>query len=467
MVSLITLGIKSDRRGIPALMPGGGSFMLQISASSSGKRKGSRPYRCADILRLLSSAFIMISIASLVVPVSALGESTVTITDYKVTPSVMMPGSMGTITVTIKNTASSATITERTGPVSADTYGTTKVSDINVNLENVHLEGNGIIVESDDFDHVGEIGPGQSTTITFSLRAPSRSGIYFPEVWIDTSGGRSTRYPVPVNVNTAVGIQKQAILIMASSLADSVNPGDEIPVIMTISNAGQLLADDVTLRITNVSGSIAPKTTDLYHLGSLNPGEQKIVNLILLSDKHVLTGLVQVPVTINYNALDGTPVSQVTGIDLMMKGKAELGFVSVDTNPPRLTEGTPFDLTIRIENTGSGEAKQVSATLDLPAEGTKEAFIGKIKSGNDAPAIFLLEGLKGGNYSYNLTITYTDDTGIHTFTKPMNMRVPPADRSGTIILVLAILVILGVIGYRYWYLPRTKGDGKFPWDKKN
>jgi hypothetical protein len=379
----------------------------------------------------------------------------------------MMPDSMGTITVTIKNTASSATITERTGPLSTDTYGTTKVSDINVNIENVHLEGNGINVVSDDFDHVGEIGPGQSTTITLSIRAPSRSGMYFPEVWVDTSGGRSTRYPVPVNVNTAIGIQKQAILIMASSLADSVNPGDEIPVILTVSNSGQLLADDVTLRITNVSGSIAPKTTDLYHLGTLNAGEQKIVNLILLSDKQVMTGLVQVPVTINYNALDGTPVSQFTGIDLMMKGEAELGFVSVDTNPPRLIEGTPFDLTIRIENTGSGEAKQVSATVDLPAEGTKEAFIGKIKSGNDAPAIFLLEGLKGGNYPYNLTITYTDDTGVHTFTKPMNMRVPPADRTGTIILVLVILVILGVFGYRYWYLPKVNGDGKFPWDKKN
>ena len=68
------------------------------------------------------------------------------------------------------------------------------------------------------------------------------------------------------------------------------------------------------------------------------------------------------------------------GIDVIMKGKAELGFVSLDTNPPRLTENGPFDLTVRIENTGSGEAKQLSAKIDLPAEGTREAFIGKIKS---------------------------------------------------------------------------------------
>jgi hypothetical protein len=415
----------------------------------------------------IAAFLVLFGLMVILVPPVHAETPTVTITDYKVTPSVLMPDSMGTITVTIKNTASSASISERTGPLSSDTGGTTKVTDINVYIENVHLEGNDIEVLSEDFKRVGELGPGQSITITFSIRSPSKSGMYFPEVWVDTYAGRSARYPVPVNVNTVSGIQKQAILIMDSSLPGSVNPGDEIPVTLTMRNAGQLLADDVTLRITNASSSVAPKTTDLYHLGTIGPGAQKTVTFTLMSDKDAAIGLVRVPVTISYNALDGVPVSQQTGIDIMIKGKAELGFVSVDTNPPRLTENTPFDLTIRIENTGTGEAKQVSATIDLPAEGTKEAFIGKIKPGNDAPAVYLLEGLKGGNYPYTLTITYTDDMGVHTLTRQMNMRVPPADNSGTIIFVLVILVVLGVVGYRYWYLPRINGDGKFPWDKKN
>jgi hypothetical protein len=57
--------------------------------------------------------------------------------------------------------------------------------------------------------------------------------------------------------------------------------------------------------------------------------------------------------------------------------------------------------------------------------------------------------------------------GVHTQNRQMNLRVPAADNSGTIITLLIIIVILGFIGYRYWYLPRIKGDGKFPWDKKN
>jgi hypothetical protein len=417
-------------------------------------------------MRYISAVFVLVVLASLVVPVSGAGEPTVTITDYHVNPAVLMPDSLGTITITVKNTATSATLKENTGLYTADAT-TTKVTDINVNIENVKLEGNGIIVQSKDFQQVGEIGPGQSIQLTFSIQAPSKSGMYFPEVWIDTTGGRSTRYPIPVNVNTAVGIQRQAILIMASSLMENANPGDEIPVTLTVSNAGQTLADDVVLRIDNVSGTVAPKNSDAYHLGSVPAGGQKTVDIIFLSDKKTTAGLVRIPVTISYNAIDGSLQTQMTGIDLMMKGKAELGFVSVDTNPPRLTENTPFDLTVRIENTGTGEAKQVSAVIDLPSEGTREAFIGKIKPGNDAPAIFLLEGAKSGNHPYNLTISYTDDLGVHTMSRQMNIRVPGGDMSGTIIALLIILVILGAIGYRYWYLPRINGDGKFPWEKRN
>jgi hypothetical protein len=440
--------------------------MSATSLSDIQKTNGVCTGKWEKYVQFILCVFILVFLSSMVMPVSGAGEPTVTITDYKVTPSVLMPDGLGTITIMVKNTATSATIKENTGLYTADAT-TTRVTDINVNIENVKLEGNGIIVQSKDFQQVGEIGPGQSIQLTFSIQAPSKSGMYFPEVWIDTTGGRSTRYPVPVNVNTAVGIQRQAILIMGSSLTGSVNPGDEIPVTITVNNAGQTLADDVTLRIDNVSGTVAPKNADLYHLGTIAAGGQKTVDLALLSDKKSNSGLVRIPVLISYNAIDGIQQTQDTGIDVIMKGKAELGFVSVDTNPPRLTENTPFDLTVRIENTGSGEAKQLSAKIDLPAEGTREAFIGKIKPGNDAPAIFLLEGLKGGNYPYNLTVTYTDDMGAHTFSRSMNMRVPPADMSGTIILGLIVLVILAVIGYRYWYLPKVNGDGKFPWDKKN
>ncbi|PKL66070.1 MAG: hypothetical protein CVV32_02490 [Methanomicrobiales archaeon HGW-Methanomicrobiales-3] len=414
---------------------------------------------------LFIAAFALVALA--VPPVHAADAPTVTITDYKVSPSVLMPDSIGTITITVKNTASSASVSEKSGQLSTDSYATVRTTDVGVNIENVRLEGNGITVLSDDFARVGAIGPGQSLQFTFSIQAPQASGIYYPQVCIDATGGKSMKYPVPVNVNTALGIQKSAILIMDSTLTGSQNPGDEIPVTITVTNAGMMLADDVTLKIENVSATVAPKGADLYHLGTIPAGGQKTVDLVLISDKKTPSGLARIPATLRYNAMDGTPTTQLSSIDILFKGKAELGFVTVDTSPARLTEGTPFDLTIRVENTGTGEAKQVSATIDLPVEGKKEAFIGKIKPGNDAPVIFLLEGAPAGNHPYTLTIQYTDDMGDHTMTRDMNLRVPPTDRTGDLIILFIVLVLIGFVGYRYWYLPKINGDGKFPWERKN
>ena len=97
---------------------------------------------------------------------------------------------------------------------------------------------------------------------------------------------------------------------MDSSMSGSVNPGDEIPVTLTLRNAGQTLADDVTLRIENVSGTVAPKNADAYHLGSIIAGGLKTVDLTLLSDKKTVAGLVRIPVTIRYNAIDGSQRTQ-------------------------------------------------------------------------------------------------------------------------------------------------------------
>jgi hypothetical protein len=412
-------------------------------------------------------AIALTLIAGIIIPASAEGEPTVMITDYRVNPSVLMPGSLGTITVTIKNTASSAVMTQNNGMVSPSEFTSTKITDINVNIEHVSLAGNGITVTSQDFDRVGEIGPGQSIPITFSIQAPAQSGMYYPEVRIDTSGGRSTRYPIPVNVNTAIGIQKGAILIAESSLPDVVNPGEEIPVTLTVSNRGETLADDVVVTIENVSAVVAPKTTDLYHLGMIPAGGQQSTQLMLLSDKKASPGLIRIPLTIQYTAIDGTPQTQSTGIDVMLQGKGELGFVSVDTSPRRVAANQPFDLTIRIENTGTGEAKQVAATVDLPMTGTKQSFIGKIKPGNDAPAIFMMDGGSGGTYAYNATLTYVDDLGTHTEVREMSLRVIPQDNTGIIIVIVLVLIGGGFVAYRYWYLPRKNGNGAFPWVKKN
>ena len=416
---------------------------------------------------LFAVAACMIALMIAVPPARAESDQpTVFIERYTVTPQVLAPGDHGTVAVVIKNTASTATLQESSGIVGGS-FTTVKSVDIPTQIDAIGMEGNGITVISETYQRFGSIGPGQSATVTFAIQAPLEEGIYFPEVWVDIYGGRNVRYPVPVNVNAKNQVLRAPAIVVKKSLPDTVNPGDSFPVRLTLENAGTLRANQVILSVNTSSSSIGVKGPGTLVIDELDGGSSQDVTVDFVTDKKAPTGLQKVYLTFDYQLPDGTTKQQREIIEIPVKGRAELGFVSVDTNPPRLAEKTPFDLTIRIENTGSGDAEQVSATIDLPAEGTKEAFIGKIKPGNDAPALFLLEGAKAGTHPYTLTINYTDDMGTHTMTRDMNLRVAATDISGTIILVIVILGILGFVAYRYWYLPRINGDGKFPWVKKN
>ncbi len=415
---------------------------------------------------IMTGVLLLLVMGACCVHVSAT-DPTVVITDYRVTPSVLAPDGYGTIRVTLTNTATSASLRESSGVAVSGEFQTTKSTDIPAIIDSVNLIGGEIRVIEGSYQHFGAIGPGQSVDVTFSIQAPEKAGLYFPEVWVDINGGKNVRYPIPVNVNSDSLVMQSPTLVISKQLPETVNPGESFPVVLLVRNAGSIRASDIVLSTSTSTTSLGSKGPNTITIEPLNGGENRTVTLEFITDRFVTIGLQKIKIGIDYKLPDGTERHQEETIEVPIKGKAELGFVSVDTTPRRVSAGTPFDLTIRIENTGTGEAKQVAAVVDLPMTGNRQSFIGKIKPNNDAPALFMLDGGSGGTYEYNVTITYTDDIGTHTIGFPMSLRVTPEDYSGTIILVAIIAIVAGILAYRYWYLPRKNGNGALPWVKKN
>ena len=415
---------------------------------------------------IMTGVLLLLVMGACCVHVSAT-DPTVVITDYRVTPSVLAPDGYGTIRVTLTNTATSASLRESSGVAVSGEFQTTKSTDIPAIIDSVNLIGGEIRVIEGSYQHFGAIGPGQSVDVTFSIQAPEKAGLYFPEVWVDINGGKNVRYPIPVNVNSDSLVMQSPTLVISKQLPETVNPGESFPVVLLVRNAGSIRASDIVLSTSTSTTSLGSKGPNTITIEPLNGGENRTITLEFITDRFVTVGLQKIKIGIDYKLPDGTERHQEETIEVPIKGKAELGFVSVDTTPRRVSAGTPFDLTIRIENTGTGEAKQVAAVVDLPMTGNRQSFIGKIKPNNDAPALFMLDGGSGGTYEYNVTITYTDDIGTHTIGFPMSLRVTPEDYSGTIILVAIIAIVAGILAYRYWYLPRKNGNGALPWVKKN
>ncbi|MFA5415591.1 MAG: hypothetical protein WC295_08855 [Methanoregula sp.] len=432
--------------------------LLPAGHSITGARHGS-----ARLLVLM--LLVVITFSGLVImPVSGEDwDQAPMVVKYSIKPPNLAPDSLAIINISIQQTGKT-TVSEHSAR-GIGGYIDWKWTQ-NLYIERVILEGNGLEVLSPDFDHIGDLGPTKTLCLYFTIRAPNKSGIFYPEIRIE-SNKKNTRYPFPVNVNTAVNIKKQAVIVMNTSLPEDVNPGDEIPVTVTLGNAGETLADAVTLVIANASSAIAPKMTRTHYLGLINPGEQKSVSLVLLSDRNANPGLIHVPVTLWYTQIDGAVQSRTSFIDLIMKGTGEIGIMSVDTNPNRIIENQPFDITIRIGNTGTGTAKQVAATIDLPVSGMQQTYIGKIEPGDDASAIFLMDGGHVGSYLANATITFVDDVGVHTETREFSLRIIHDDSSTWTMIIVGLLVIIaGSLVYMYWYQPWKTDEGVLPWVKK-
>jgi len=415
---------------------------------NTGNTAGHRPLLLVITFVILLS-FITASVAA--------ADPTVIVTDSTVTPAVLMPGDTGTITITIKNTAQAASEKENTGMVSGGVFSSMKNTDINVFIENVHLDPNGITVLNEDFDRIGELGPGQSVPVTFVIKAPAQSGIYFPEAWIDVKDGRSTRFPILVNVNTDIATQKKPSLAIAKTLPAHAAPGDDIAADLTVENTGLTRASDISIVVNSTVKSIALTTTGRYYISSLDPGEKSTISLRFASDRNTPVGITPVTLSISYNNMDGTTERQTETLGIPFKGRAEIAVSSVTTDPVRPVPGNPFTLVVRVENTGTDRATSVRATLDSGFAGTKDAFIGSIDKDSDAPAIFYLQATKDGTVPATISITYNDEYGSHTVNE--TTAVMTTTPSILPLIIAIILILCAGAGAAYWYYRIRPGNG--------
>ena len=329
---------------------------------------------------------------------------------------------------------------------------------INAPIDSVTMVGKGIEVISGGYNRVGELGPGQSIPITFLVRAPAETGMYFPEVWIRVSDAKSLKYPIPVNVNSEVKIQKRPQVKVEKILPASVTPGEEFNATLILENTGALSAGNLEVTVNSSTASITPKTPGTYHIARLGPGESITLPMEFSTDKKSPLGLRPVNILLEYQDPDGAYQQQSETLGINIRGKAALAISQVTTDPARVRKGDPFTLIIRIENTGTDDAKSVNARVDIPLPGSREAFVGKIEPGNDAPAPFNLQADRSGDIPYTLTIQYTDDYGPGQVGQDLHLNVYANDNPSMVLGIVVVLVLAGAGAYWYFFR-RRPGTG--------
>lgn len=405
------------------------------------------PFRSCLLLLLLLTALIAI-------PVSA-DLPSVIVSDVRLSPEVLMPGDQGLLSITLTNTASASMRTESSGNASGAGSMVSTSTEINPVIEQVTLVGGGDIrVLGGDRQYRGVLGPGQSITLPFLVGAPSYSGVFFPVLTVRLEEGETLRFPVSVNVNTRIAGLRQPVLVLSQSTVGPFAPGERATIELSLVNAGDADAGDVLLRIGGNTTGLIPIGSRTVHLGAAPRGANHTFSIDLQVDRSAGSGLHLVPVEVAYTAVDGTRPQWFETLGIDLRGRSELAIASLKTDPVRVRQGDEVDLIVRMDNTGTGDARAVSARVDIPLPGTKEAFVGTVRPGSNAPAVFALTADRAGEFDYTFNATYEDDWGSHAITRTLRLSVASSGSELTI-GVLLLAVIVGVAVFFIWW--RRKG----------
>jgi len=179
-------------------------------------------------------------VLALLLQASCVAEGPAVAVANEVEPAVFFPGDEGTISLTLKNTATQSSVTEGNfkpeGSEGSYTRITT-VSTVSAGIESARLLSKRCVewlsarTRSSEFFRIGALGPGESIRISFPVRVSKfcEDGTYFPEVLVSVENGEDVRFPIPVRVDSSA-------LEMLADIPPEISLGDAKEVQVTVAN---------------------------------------------------------------------------------------------------------------------------------------------------------------------------------------------------------------------------------------
>jgi hypothetical protein len=369
---------------------------------------------------LIPALFVIIFI---IVPVNAELE----ITLDKLSPQPVEPGQDLTLSITLVNEFSDI-----------DKMKLTIVPDSPIILKN----------KNDKTVYFGRMIKYGARAETYLLHVDpgANSGTYevkFEARWQSNGQQLETNKTIKVNVRGT----PQLVISNISINPELISPQDTFNVTFTISNEGTGIARET--QVTAATGGLpfVPVGTDTKIIKNLDPGELVPLNyMMLVKDKSEITSY-SIPIKMDYKDENGMNISSQNMVGVKVLGRAKLSIANIKTDPQNPVKGDLITLTMRIENSGTGDAKSAKLVIDTQFKGTKTAFLGKIKPNDDAPAVFSFYTTESGDIPYTAIIEFEDDFGKHTKFEALNFNVHDTNNSGIISVILIMIAIVATVFY--------------------
>ncbi|WP_300999015.1 COG1361 S-layer family protein [Methanoculleus sp.] len=339
------------------------------------------------ILLLLLSAIVGVAAAA----ETSSAEEQITVTGVTVNPDALMRGDTGTVTVEIKNT------------------GETGVA-----ISRAELYPNGIAVVNDKtYDSVGTIGPGNTMSFTFTVRADTADGIYYPVFYMDLRNSGSVRYSVPVTVEST------EIRVNVVDAPETYPANSEDTIVLSLGNPRENSVNGVTVTPT---GEGIRSTQTAVFLGALSPDEEKNASFRILASQST-----ELTFDVSYrNGINEHHATLTVPVEI---GERVVEPDMVVNNIEVARSGSTVTLTGDVTNAGLKDAYSVKVTVDDPATATDPYpvyVVGGLES--DDFSSFEVTCSAQGASSIPLVVQYRDEDG-KTFTETVTVSLSTAGQA--------------------------------------
>jgi hypothetical protein len=298
-------------------------------------------------------SLILAVLMALAVPVSADnnanggGSSYVYVSSVTMDPEVFYPYEQGTVTITLTNNGNSS---------------------VGVTHPNLLATSNEIsIVNQDKWQTLSYIGSGNSITYTFVVTVNGIDDKYFALFTTETKDGQNLHYPLTLQVDS------EDLHAAISKKPETFTLDSEEAVNLSLINPRDGAIKSIYITTEDSGSEIIPTQTFISEIAA-----NSVVEVPFTITPHKATNI-----TFNINYQNGDVKRQVSVALPINPGNAKDAAVPTINNIALTSQGTSYDLTGDITNTGVSDANGVVATVGLPAKGTgtyPEYAIGSLAS---------------------------------------------------------------------------------------
>ncbi len=300
-----------------------------------------------------------------------------------------------------------------------------------------------ITLLSREYDTTAWIGPGESKTFTFTIRAQCGDGTYYPILSVNTRESGSIRYPVRLKVDSTTPV------ISIQQKPDTYTAEKKEKIVLAISNPRD--NEIKNLHLTPSGEKVVLSPTDSF-IGSLKSGETSEVTF-------EVTPTVETNLTFTLAYANGETdhtTSRALPVIFGYDKKQADPYVS---NVIVKKETSGYHITGDVTNAGMENAASVVVTMTGEAEPIypyKNYVVGTLKP--DDFSSFELSFNTTGATVVPIEIKFKDDDG-NQYTRTTDLDLTHAMKqdenngSSPILIIVVILICLGGVGF-YVYRKR-------------